>query len=294
MLAPWKKTIKSCLKPIYYRLPMPLLRAVRRWREGRGAAEGGVGAELPPDLLLEHLQESDRLLLAAVKMAQGGQGPPAPVGFSAVALGNDRLLAAHPRLPFAYLDARDLRQTPYIVAGRFEPAVARALERLVRPGAAVVEVGAGQGYHTLSLADLAGPGGRVVALEPDPAAFAVLNDNLTAHQLGHRVTALPSGPAALPELLAARRADLVRIDARTRLAEALEHLQPALERDAGLGVLFPFQPALGGEPLVRVAGPARRLWRLGEDGEAEEVSPRRLLDGPPHARIDVLAAAAFD
>jgi hypothetical protein len=299
MSATWKKTIKACLRPLYYRLPAPILGAIRRWREARAArptrllAEGSRGAA---ELLLAHMEESDRLLLAALKMTQPASTHSAVPAFSAVSLGNDRLLAAHSHEPFIYLDARDLRQTPHIIAGRFERGVQQALERLVQPGATVIELGAGQGFHTLALARLVAPTGKVLAIESDPAAFAVLHDNLTAHQLGDVVTALPCEFGREADTLrdclvtCRHRASLLRIDARIRLPGILDPLQAILEADPHLMVLVPFVPSLGPEVLVRLAGQSRRFWRLDEDGELE-VTPRQLLDGPPRKRIDVLVAA---
>lgn len=44
----------------------------------------------------------------------------------------------------------------------------RLLATLVRPGSTVLDVGANIGIYTEFLADLVGPGGRVVAFEPEP------------------------------------------------------------------------------------------------------------------------------
>jgi len=49
---------------------------------------------------------------------------------------------------------------------------------LVRPGATVVDVGANIGLYTLSVAARVGPHGRVLALEPDPAAARRLRENV--------------------------------------------------------------------------------------------------------------------
>jgi len=50
--------------------------------------------------------------------------------------------------------------------------------RLVRPGATVFEIGANIGTETLALAALAGPRGRVVAVEADPENEALLRARL--------------------------------------------------------------------------------------------------------------------
>ena len=53
-------------------------------------------------------------------------------------------------------------------SGVWEPHVAALWPKLVHPGSTVVDVGANVGFHALHAAVLAGPAGRVVAVEPDP------------------------------------------------------------------------------------------------------------------------------
>ena len=52
----------------------------------------------------------------------------------------------------------------------------------IRPGATVVDVGANVGYYTLKMAELAGPHGRVIALEPVPQTFRLLTRNTRKFQ----------------------------------------------------------------------------------------------------------------
>ena len=58
--------------------------------------------------------------------------------------------------------------------GVWEPHVAAALQSLIEPGDSVVDVGANLGFHALLAAILAGPEGRVTAVEPDPANARML------------------------------------------------------------------------------------------------------------------------
>ncbi len=51
------------------------------------------------------------------------------------------------------------------------------LGRLVKPGMTVVDVGANLGLYSLLLSGLVGPGGRVIAFEPDPDLFSLLRAN---------------------------------------------------------------------------------------------------------------------
>lgn len=62
--------------------------------------------------------------------------------------------------------------------GSFEHETARALKKLVTPGSIVLDIGANIGAHTLDLARLVGPAGKVYAFEPTAYAFNKLKRNL--------------------------------------------------------------------------------------------------------------------
>lgn len=66
----------------------------------------------------------------------------------------------------------------------------RMLDRLVKPGATVVDVGANIGYNTVYAARCVGDKGRVYALEPAQDNLAVLYGNLFANHLAN-VVVLP-------------------------------------------------------------------------------------------------------
>ena len=93
---------------------------------------------------------------------------PAPSGETRVRLPEGYWLA----IPPGHQTARSF------ASGMYEPETSEALRRLVQHGMAVVDVGAHIGYHTLLLADLVGPAGRVYALEPDPHHCAWLRRNV--------------------------------------------------------------------------------------------------------------------
>lgn len=72
--------------------------------------------------------------------------------------------------------------------------------RLIKPGMTVVDVGANVGLYTLNMASLVGPGGRVIAFEPDPDLAALLRDNCAANGASNVEThavALGSAPDRL-------------------------------------------------------------------------------------------------
>lgn len=58
--------------------------------------------------------------------------------------------------------------------GTYEPHVVAFYRRCLRPGMRVLDVGANVGFHALHAASLAGPSGRVVAIEPDPVNASLL------------------------------------------------------------------------------------------------------------------------
>jgi FkbM family methyltransferase len=73
--------------------------------------------------------------------------------------------------------------------------------QFVRPGACVFDVGANKGQMTLIFANLVGPSGRVVAIEPAPAEFASLARNVAINQLSHvrpMNAAAADAPGTLP------------------------------------------------------------------------------------------------
>jgi FkbM family methyltransferase len=73
--------------------------------------------------------------------------------------------------------------------GAFEPRTVRLYRKWVRPGAAVLDLGANIGAHTLPLARLAGPQGRVIAIEPTGYAIRKLQSNISLNPaLSGRIT----------------------------------------------------------------------------------------------------------
>jgi FkbM family methyltransferase len=67
--------------------------------------------------------------------------------------------------------------------GRYEPASSAYMERTVKPGDTVIDVGAHIGYFTLLLAALVGPKGRVFAFEPHPDNYQRLLQHLAINGL---------------------------------------------------------------------------------------------------------------
>src|ERR1700730_12575973 len=74
------------------------------------------------------------------------------------------------------------------LGGMFERSTAVALSKLTEPSSLALDIGANIGAHTLHLASLVGPNGRVMAFEPTDFAFQKLKRNLDLNpQLVSRV-----------------------------------------------------------------------------------------------------------
>jgi FkbM family methyltransferase len=78
-----------------------------------------------------------------------------------------------------YVDSRDRGLAPHLMLdGYWEYWVSDFIWRNVKAGATVVDVGANLGYYSVLMADLVGPEGRVVAFEPNPRLFELLQNNV--------------------------------------------------------------------------------------------------------------------
>jgi FkbM family methyltransferase len=70
-----------------------------------------------------------------------------------------------------------------------------AFRAAVRTGDVVLEAGANVGAYTMLFAQWAGPRGRVFAFEPDPTAFAGLQQHIALNAVADRVTPVPAAVA---------------------------------------------------------------------------------------------------
>ena len=70
-----------------------------------------------------------------------------------------------------------------MVLGTYEPEVAAVLRREIAPGNVCVDIGAHIGYNALLMARLTGKDGKVVAFEPVPENFKMLEKNVTLNAL---------------------------------------------------------------------------------------------------------------
>jgi FkbM family methyltransferase len=158
-----------------------------------------------------------------------------------------------------WFDRADTHLTPWVRSqGVWEADVMKLLTRTLRPGGVFVDVGANVGFHTVLAAQLVGPTGRVIAVEPASWALQILRANLWRHGLDATVHAAAASDAAGGVRLAVDRthrsgARLAERGVEVRAAR-LDELVPATAVDA---IKIDVE---GAEPLV-LRG-ARRLLEL--------------------------------
>lgn len=126
------------------------------------------------------------LMLALLKASQRAVVSKAKT-FEAISLGDGRLLVSHPSSAFMYASASNVRLVPQLVLESYQEQATIAIEREVDTGDCVIILGAGQGYHMLSIASAVGEEGRVVAMESKSTELDILRMNIEAHALDQRV-----------------------------------------------------------------------------------------------------------
>jgi FkbM family methyltransferase len=76
------------------------------------------------------------------------------------------------------VDTGDAIGFSIVAGGVFDPCVTETLHRLIDPGDVVADVGANLGYMSSLAAARVGPAGRVLAFEPHPRAYELLERNV--------------------------------------------------------------------------------------------------------------------
>ena len=186
-----------------------------------------------------------------------------------------------------------------LLVGAYERDTVRVCEKLIGPGAVVVDVGAHVGYFTNVFSRLAGAAGRVFAFEPHPANFQILLRNLrrrrianvtavqmavssgsgqatlyaTPLSMGHSlldvkayVERVPVATVSLDGFFSAHgieRVDLVKIDAEGGEADVLEGMRRRAGRPEPLSVILEFKPSILVRQGRRPVELLERLFALG-------------------------------
>lgn len=83
-----------------------------------------------------------------------------------------------------------------LMFGSYEPELRAVFRTAIPSGGVAIDVGANVGWHSLLMARLAGPKGRLLAVEPNPSVRAKLVANLEANRL-ENVTVIPFAISAV-------------------------------------------------------------------------------------------------
>jgi len=83
------------------------------------------------------------------------------------------------------LNPRDPVVSGALFFGVYEKGETAFVQRALRSGMTVLDVGANVGYYTALAARRVGPSGRVIALEPDPESFEYLEQTIAANEVGN-------------------------------------------------------------------------------------------------------------
>ena len=131
-----------------------------------------------------------------------------------------------------FVHAEDRVMTPWMSErGDWEPAEARWLRSVIRPGHTVLDVGANVGYFSLLAAGLVGEAGAVISVEPERRNLALLRANLWRNRRP-QVTVLPIAASARTGFLPLTLNELNRGDHQVGRADsAAETLVPSAALD---------------------------------------------------------------
>lgn len=188
---------------------------------------------------------------------------------------------------------------PHYVERDYEPITRAWIEREVKPGMRVIDVGAHVGFFTLTMGSLVGPQGRVFAFEPAEENLQYLRENIArngmkhvevfpyavgptsemrrfhitgssdshgfyAHPLTETLRTVDVRQVALDDVIS-QRIDLIKIDVEGAELEALSGMSVLLERCAGLCVIIEWNPACMGHAGYEPLSLPKKLQSLGFD-----------------------------
>lgn len=85
----------------------------------------------------------------------------------------------------AYVDTRELIDWTVIFSGDYESHIGALFRLVLERGDTTIDVGANVGMHTLTLARIVGPPGKVIAFEPNPEVRDRLRQNVELNRFAH-------------------------------------------------------------------------------------------------------------
>jgi FkbM family methyltransferase len=199
--------------------------------------------------------------------------------------------------------AISLSEYHYVRNGNPETHEARLLERLLKPGMTVVDVGSNHGLFSLEAAHFVGPSGRIHAFEPAPRTRERLVENLRVNELEGLVRVFPHALGECPAMARLRvhhemsglnslaQEDIVWNRERLPADELVDVPVATLDDHAeatGLGVIDFLKIDVEGFELFVLRGARKRLsgrlvrWIMLEVGDqtcaSARVDPSQILD----------------
>ena len=261
----------------------------------------------------------ERSLVDALEAVAGGSDASRIATFATPLNGGDVIDALTVIGPL-WLHGQDQVVTPCLAGGNvWEPALSEFLRSSLKPKMTFVDVGANVGYFSILAHQVMGPGGRVVAIEPQPGTIDLLRANLWRHgyldtyvlpvaaysHFGHlelivneenrggsvmareNVGTTLIACAPLDDLLGGRRVDIIKIDAEGCDHLVVEGASRTIARNPGLVIVVEFWPRLD---TIRDRSPADvidvyrqagyNLHRIEADGSLTAMSGDEILAQP--------------
>ena len=209
----------------------------------------------------------------------------------------------------------DIQIGRHVLDGAYEPEVTAVFHQVLRPGMAVIDIGANIGFFSMLSAALVGPGGAVLAVEPNGENARLLEASRRLNGFGHVTTAqvaagdalgllqlntthsngTTSAPGTeLGQLLQARtvpcipvdslvaaawapgrRADLIKVDVEGAEYKALRGAAGVIARDRPL-IISEFSPTFM-PGISGIDGPGYLRWLHAQGYAIAAIRP----DGPP-------------
>ena len=184
----------------------------------------------------------------------------------------------------------------------FEHESVKRVRQVVRPGMTAIDIGAHFGYYTRLLSELVGPTGRVLAFEPNPENFTILQHNLAPRRYRNVELfncAVADRDDVLPLYVSPgnRNHSLIQgwTEAESVLPVQCVRLDSVLEKQGIEKVDFIKSDSEGAEPLV-LAGMQRTIARSPQLHFLMEFSPKALRCGNfvPEELLERLRQMGFE